>query len=216
MTEVAVLLSGCGVFDGAEIHESTMTFLALDEAGIAYQVVAPDIPQVSTINHITGEAEPEARNCLVEAARIARGDIMALDQANPARYDAVILPGGFGAAKNLCDFAAKGADMSLNPDIEKWLAAFVNAGKPVGLVCIAPVMAPKLYGEGVRCTIGNDPEIIAAITAMGGDHVECAVEDVCVDETNRLVSTPAYMLAKSIKDVRAGTKALVSWVVESL
>jgi len=145
----------------------------LEEAGVKAQVVAPDRLQMHTVNHLNGEAVEPGRNCLEEAARIARGEAVALDQVDPSSFDAVIVPGGFGAAKNFCDFAVNGAEMALAEDVKNWLGEFVAANKPVGLMCIAPVMAPALYGEGVRCTIGHDAETIAAITAMGGTHVEC-------------------------------------------
>ncbi|MCL4160058.1 UNVERIFIED_CONTAM: hypothetical protein GTU68_031116, partial [Idotea baltica] len=156
---VAVVLSGCGVFDGAEIYESVLTLLRLHQLGAKVHCFAPDIAQMHVVNHLTGEvAEGESRNALVEAARIVRGEIKALSEANSADFDALIVPGGFGAAKNLCDFAAQGSNMKVQQDFLALAKSFAAERKPVGLICIAPVMAAAIYGEGVECTIGNDEE----------------------------------------------------------
>ena len=214
MTKIAVILSGCGVFDGAEIHESTLVLLALDQANIEYQCIAPDVEQLHVVNHISGQAmENERRNVLIEAARISRGNVLNVVDANAADYDGVIVPGGFGAAKNLSDFAVSGADMAMNAGIKGFLQALHRQNKPIGLICIAPVMAPLIFGAGVECTIGNDLETAAMITAMGGKHVECAVTDIVVDEANKLVTTPAYMLAERISEAAEGINKLVKKVL---
>ena len=213
MTKVAVILSGCGVFDGAEIFESTLTLLALDQAGVEYQCMAPDIEQMHVINHLTGEEMNEKRNVLIEAARIARGDVINLADADPSDYDALIVPGGFGAAKNLSDFAVKGAGMSVNKDVQNLIQAIHKAGKPVGLICIAPAMTPSLFGEGAICTIGDDPETASAIEAMGGVHQNCPVEDIVVDKERKIVTTPAYMLAGRISEAASGINKLVSEIL---
>ena len=214
MTKIAVILSGCGVFDGAEIHESTLVLLALDQANIEYQCIAPDVEQLHVVNHISGQPmENERRNVLIEAARISRGNVLNVVDANAADYDGVIVPGGFGAAKNLSDFAVSGADMAMNADIKGFLQALHRQNKPIGLICIAPVMAPLIFGAGVECTIGNDLETAAMITAMGGKHVECAVTDIVVDEANKLVTTPAYMLAERISEAAEGINKLVKKVL---
>ncbi len=215
MSKIAVLLSGCGVYDGSEIYEATLTLLRLDQNGVAYQCVAPDVEQMHVINHLTGEEMPgETRNVLVEAARLARGEVLSLADANAAEYDALILPGGFGAAKNLSDFALRGAEAQVNPDVLQFARAFVDAGKPVGLVCIAPALAPLIFGEGVRCTIGKDADTASAITAMGGEHVDCPVNDTVIDEDRKLISTPAYMLAGGISEASAGIFKLVDQIVQ--
>lgn len=214
MTKVAVILAGCGVFDGGEIHESTLTLLALDQAGVSYQCLAPDIKQMHVVNHLTGEEMAEQRNVLLESARIARGKVLDISKANPLDYDAVIVPGGFGVAKNLCDFAVKGSDMTVNPAVQAFIRAVHEAGRPVGLVCIAPVMAPRLFGKGVLCTIGRDAGTASAIESMGGQHQACAVDGVVVDKTNRLVTTPAYMLAERISEVAVSINNLVKAVLE--
>ena len=216
MTKVAVILSGCGVFDGGEIHESTFVLLALDQAGVEYQCLAPNINQMHVIDHLTGQETDEQRNVLVESARIARGKVIDLVDAVPGDYDAVIVPGGFGVAKNLCDFALKGADMSVNVPVQIFIQAIHNSGRPVGLACISPVMSERLFGEGVLCTIGNDEETAAAIVEMGAKHQNCAADDIVIDEANKLVTTPAYMLADRISDVHTGINKMVAAVLAML
>lgn len=214
MTKVAVVLSGCGVYDGAEIHESVLTLLRLSEKGISYQCLAPNIDQLHVVNHLTGEvAEGETRNALVEAARIARGEVLDLAGARVDDYDALIVPGGFGAAKNLCDFAVNGAAMTVQPDFLAFAQAMHQAAKPIGLVCISPTMAALIFGEGVACTIGTDEETAAAIEAMGGKHVACPVEETVIDTERKLVTTPAYMLAGNIAEAAKGIGRLVDEVV---
>ena len=217
MTKVAVVLSGCGVFDGAEIHESVLTLLRLAEKGVDYQCMAPNINQLHVINHLSGEiSEGERRNVLVEAARIARGQIIDLASASANDYDAVILPGGFGAAKNLSDFALEGADCSVNPELQRFVSALHAAGKPVGLICIAPALTPLLIGKGARCTIGHEEGVAKAIEAMGGQHQNCAVGGIVIDRQNKLVTTPAYMLAGSIVEAAQGINKLVDAVVDMI
>ncbi len=211
---VAVVLSGCGVYDGSEIYESVITLLRLDQAGAQVQCFAPNIPQLHVINHATGDvADGESRNVLVEAARLARGKIKDLAEAAEADFDAVILPGGFGAAKNLSDFALNGAKLTVNPSLRNFIQAMRSAGKPVGLMCIAPAMTGVLFGEGATFTIGNDKETAAAIEATGAVHQNCAVEDVCVDRANKLVTTPAYMLAGRMSEAATGINKLVDTVL---
>ena len=212
--KIAVILSGCGVYDGAEIHESVITLLRLDQRGAQVQCFAPDIAQLHVINHLTGEEMPESRNVLVESARIARGAVKDIGQANAADFDALIVPGGFGAAKNLSNFAVEGAGCSINPQVLALAEAFAEAGKPVGLICISPALAAKIYGPGVTCTIGNDADTAAALDKMGATHVECTVEDIVEDPARKLVSTPAYMLGKNISEVASGINKLVDRVLE--
>lgn len=212
--KVAVILSGCGVYDGAEIHESVITLLHLDRHGAQVEMLAPDMPQHHVVNHLTGEVtEGESRNVRVEAARIARGAVGDLAQANPADYDALILPGGFGVAKNLSDFALRGAEATVQPAVLDFAQAVHKAGKPVGLICIAPALSARLIGEGARCTVGNDPDVSAAIKAMGAVAVDCAVGDIVVDEARKLVTTPAYMLANRIGEAWEGIGKLVDKVL---
>ena len=214
MAKVAVVLSGCGVYDGAEINEAVLTLLSLEQQGASYQCFAPDIDQLHVINHLTGEAvEGESRNVMVEAARIARGNVLDLAGARAEDYDALLVPGGFGAAKNLCNFAVAGTEMEIQPDFLRVAQAFHQAGKPIGLICIAPVMAAAICGEGTQCTIGNDAETAAAIQAMGGEHLECPVTEARVDSTRKMVTTPAYMLAGSVSEAYAGISDCVREVL---
>ncbi|KAB0504317.1 MULTISPECIES: isoprenoid biosynthesis glyoxalase ElbB [Pseudomonas] len=212
--KIAVILSGCGVYDGAEIHESVITLLRLDQRGAQVQCFAPDIAQLHVINHLTGEEMPEARNVLVESARIARGNIKDIREASVEDFDALIVPGGFGSAKNLSSFAVEGAGCSVQPDVLALTEAFAEAGKPVGLICISPALAAKIYGPGVTCTIGNDADTAAAMNKMGATHAECAVTDIVEDKARKLVSTPAYMLAQSISEAASGINKLVDRVLE--
>jgi enhancing lycopene biosynthesis protein 2 len=213
--KVAVILAGCGVFDGSEIYEATLVQLCLDNAGAEYQCMAPNVDQMHVLNHITGEEMPQTRNVLVEAARLCRGNIVDLAQANPDDYDAVIVPGGFGVAKNLSSFAVDGTDMTINDAFMTFVQGMNQQGKPVGLVCIAPALAPKLFGEGVTCTLGsNDDDAAKAVVAMGGEHVDCAVDDINIDEQRKLVTTPAYMLAGRISEAAAGITKLVDAVLQ--
>ncbi len=212
--KIAVILSGCGVYDGTEIHESVITLLRLDQRGAEVQCFAPDIAQLHVINHLTGEEMPESRNVLVESARIARGEVKDVREARVEAFDALIVPGGFGAAKNLSNFAVEGAGCSVNPDVLALAEAFAEAGKPVGLICISPALAAKIYGPGVTCTIGNDTDTAATLDKMGATHQECAVDEIVEDKARKLVSTPAYMLGKNISEIASGINKLVDRVLE--
>lgn len=208
--KVAVVLSGCGVFDGSEIHESVLTLLALSCAGVSYQCMAPNVNQVHVINHLTGQvAEGENRNVLVESARIARGEIIDIANADTHDYAAVFFPGGFGAAKNLSDFAFKKTACEIQPDVLRFANAMAAEHKPACYICIAPTMIPLIYGKGAKLTIGDDQDTAQAIEVMGGEHIDCPVQEFVVDKDRKLVSTPAYMLAKNIAEAAAGIKAAV-------
>lgn len=214
MKKVAVILSGCGVFDGSEIHEAVCTLLALDLAGAEYTCFAPNISQSQVINHLTREAKNETRNVLEEAARIARGKICDIKKANANECDAAIFPGGFGAASNLCNFVEKNADMVVQPDVLAFAQAMKKSEKPLGFICIAPVMISKIYGPGVEQTIGYDEDTKSAIEAMGGKHIGCSVTHAITDQKHKVVSTPAYMLAQSIGEAFTGVSQLVKEVLE--
>ncbi|NVK40550.1 MAG: isoprenoid biosynthesis glyoxalase ElbB [Oceanospirillaceae bacterium] len=215
MKKVAVILSGCGVYDGSEIYESVLTLLRLEQQGAKYQCMAPDVPQLHVIDHQSGEPVlGESRNVLQESARLARGRIVDISTASPADYDALILPGGFGAAKNLSDFALRGDECTVNEDVAAFARAIHAAGKPVGLICIAPAMIPQLLGKGIRCTIGNDAEVAGAIERMGGVHQECGVDAIVEDAEAKVVTTPAYMVAGSMLEAQAGISKLVDRVLE--
>lgn len=212
--KVAVILSGCGVYDGAEIHESVIALLRLSQRGAQVQCFAPDIPQHHVINHLTGAETDESRNVLVESARIARGEIRDVRELKAADFDALIIPGGFGAAKNLSDFAFKGASCAVQPDVQAAARDFAAAHKPVGLICIAPTLAARIYGAGVQCTIGHDPDTAAKLADMGAEHIDCPVDEVVEDAQRKLVTTPAYMLAKTPAEAASGINKLVDRVLE--
>lgn len=188
--------------------------LALDRAGAQVHFFAPDKPQMHVINHLTGEESSESRNVLVESARIARGNIKPLSQADAGELDALIVPGGFGAAKNLSSFATQGAECSVDAELQRLVQQMHQAGKPLGFICIAPALLPKLLGVHTRLTIGNDPDTAEAIDAMGGEHVVCPVDDIVVDLDQKVVTTPAYMLANSIGEAAQGIEKLVARVLE--
>ncbi|MCK4679343.1 MAG: isoprenoid biosynthesis glyoxalase ElbB, partial [Bacteroidales bacterium] len=214
MKKFAVVLAGCGVFDGAEIHEATLTMLAIKKQDADYVVFAPDIPQYHVINHVTGEEMPEKRNVLVESARIARGNIKALSDFNADDFDALIFPGGFGAAKNLCDFAFKGTDCTINAEVESSVRAIANQGKPIGALCISPVIMAKIFGA-VDLTIGQDPGTSEAIENMGANHVMAGHGDVVVDKEKKLFTTPCYMLDATIVQIADSTDNIVKAMLES-
>ncbi|WP_288441675.1 isoprenoid biosynthesis glyoxalase ElbB [uncultured Pseudomonas sp.] len=212
--KVAVILSGCGVYDGAEIHESVITLLRLDQRGAQVQCFAPNVAQMHVIDHLTGQEMPESRNVLTESARIARGEVKDIRQARAEDFDALIVPGGFGAAKNLSDFAVQGAECTVNQEVLALAEAFAEACKPVGLICISPALAAKIYGPGVVCTIGNDEGTAAAVEKMGAKHEQCDVHDIVEDTQRKLVTTPAYMVATSISEAASGIYKLVDRVLE--
>jgi len=212
--KVGVLLSGCGVFDGAEIHEAVLTLLTLDRAGAEIICMAPDIDQLHVVNHITQEVTGEKRNVLVESARIARGEIRNLKDVSASDLDALIMPGGLGAAKNLSDFAIKGTDASVHPEVKRILQEMVSIGKPIGAICIAPATLTKaLSDKKPEVTIGNDQQTASAIEAMGGTHKTCTVDMIHIDQKNKIVTTPAYMLGPGVKDVAVGIEKLVNQIM---
>lgn len=211
--KIGVILSGCGFQDGAEIHESVLTLLAIDRAGAEYQCFAPDIDQHHVTNHLTGEATDEKRNVLVESARIARGAIKPLSAFNANDFDALILPGGFGAALNLSTFALDGPDCTVNEDVTSAVRAMVAAGKPIGALCIAPAIMAKLLGT-VELTIGSDAATAGALEKLGAKHVNKGPGEIVVDTAHRLVTTPCYMLDSTVSQIAEGAENVVKAVVE--
>lgn len=214
MKKIAVILSGSGVYDGTEIHEAVLALYAIERAGATWHCFAPNINQLHVINHKTGEEMDETRNVLVEAARIARGNIDDVAKLNIDEYDALLLPGGFGVAKNLTDFAIAGAECSINTHVAQACRAFAQANKPAGYLCIAPTIIPMIYDQGVKGTIGNDEATAAAFDRMGGEHIDCQVDEVHFDENHKVLSTPAYMLAENISQAASGIDKLVNKLVE--
>ena len=207
--KVAVILSGCGVYDGSEIHEAVVTLLTLSEEGAAVQCTAPDIT-LSEVDHAAGKPTGAQRSVLAEAARIARGAIVPLRDIQPADYDALFLPGGFGAAKNLTSFATDGPDCSIDPDVLRVVQGFHAAGKPIGAVCIAPAVLARALGDHApQLTIGSDPGTAAALEAMGATHHDRPVTDCLVDPANKLITAPAYMCDAPLADIAKGIAAAV-------
>ena len=213
---VAIILAGCGAKDGSEIHEAVLTLLAVVRQGAEPVFLAPAGPQASVVNHLSGDTVAEERSMLVEAARIARGKIADLAKHNGADFDALIFPGGFGTAKNLCDFATRGSQCTVHPEVERIILEAHAAGKPMGFICIAPAIAARVLGpKGVQLTIGNEPDTAKKLTEMGAVHINKSVNEILTDRKNRVVSTPAYMLANNIAECEAGISALVTEVLEA-
>ena len=186
MSKIGIVLSGCGVNDGSEIHEAVITMLELDKAGADMLLMAPNIDQLHVINHATGEEMDDSRNVLVESARISRGDIEDIAVVTSENVDALIFPGGFGVAKNLSDYAMAGVECSVNPDVLRLSREVHNEGKPIGAICIAPaIMATILSGE-TELTVGFDEQTASDIDAMGAKHVLCPVDEIVVDKEKKL------------------------------
>lgn len=213
MKKVGVILSGSGVYDGTEIHEAVITLLAIARNNAQAICFAPDKSQSDVVNHLTGEVMAESRNVLIESARIARGAVVPLAQASENDLDALIVPGGFGAAKNLSNFASQGSDCVVDSDLKQLVKAMHQAGKPLGFICIAPAMLPAIFDFPLRLTIGTDVDTAEVIEEMGAEHVPCPVDDIVVDEENKVVTTPAYMLAENIAQAATGIEKLVARVL---
>ena len=214
--KVAVMLSGCGVFDGTEIYEAAYTMLALSKAGAETFFVAPDVDQLHVFDHRKGgPAEGEKRNVLTEAARIARGDVKSAADVKAGDYDALIFPGGFGAAKNLCTFGVDGPDCKVNPEVERLITETNEAGKPLGFMCIAPAVAAKVLGhKNVQLTIGNNKDVAEKLESLGAKHVDKPVNEVVVDKENKVVTAPAYMYDEGpLHGIAAGIEKLVNEVL---
>lgn len=213
---IGVLLAGCGVYDGAEIHEATLTLYFLDLEGANIINIAPNIDLMHVINHVTSDESGERRNVLTEAARIARGDIKDLTNISANDLDALIIPGGFGAAKNFINYAVKGRDCEINPEVKRIINEMVDAGKPVGAMCIAPmVVAVALREKDIKpvLTIGNDKQTASDLVFFGAMHQIAKVDELAVDDKNKIVSTPAYMIGPNISDIGKGIEKLVKKLI---
>jgi len=211
----AVVLAGSGVFDGAEIHEATFTLYAILKNGGEYQIFAPNINQHHVVNHITGEEMNETRNVLIESARIARGNIKDLNEFKADDFDAIIFPGGFGVAKNLCDFAFNGTDMKVIPQVETVIKDMAKANKPIGALCISPVVIAKVL-DGVDVTIGQDADTASAVEAFGAHHKQTNHGEVVVDTKYKVATTPCYMLDATVMDIHDGADNVIKAMMELL
>ncbi|MCC5875400.1 MAG: isoprenoid biosynthesis glyoxalase ElbB [Candidatus Sumerlaeia bacterium] len=215
--KIGIVLAGCGVYDGAEVHESVISMLVLQKKGYELVFFAPDVEQAHVINHQEGvPAEGEKRRVLIESARVARTKVNKVSEARVDELDGLFFPGGFGVAKNLCTFAFEGEKMSVNKDVANLITAFHKARKPMTFLCIAPVLPAKVIGNGVELTIGTDPEVGGKIDAMGAKHIRKAVNEAHVDKANRIVTSPAYMSAANLLDVEASVNAAVKAFAELL
>lgn len=215
MKKFAVVLSGSGVRDGAEIHEAVLTLLAIKKHGADYEVFAPDILQHHVVDHITGKEMPDKRNVLTESARIARGKIKPLSEFNARSFDALVFPGGFGVAKNLCTFAFDGAECKVNPDVEKAVKDMVSLQKPIGAMCISPVVISKILGN-VEVTVGDDKSTIEHILRMGSKHKVTSHGEVVKDEHRLIYTTPCYMLDANILQIELGTYNLIGSILKDI
>ncbi|MEC8839560.1 MAG: isoprenoid biosynthesis glyoxalase ElbB [Candidatus Neomarinimicrobiota bacterium] len=216
MSRIGVVLSGCGVNDGSEIHEAVITMLELDRAGAEMVLMAPNIDQLHVINHATGEEMDDSRNVLIESARISRGNIEDIAGVTSENLDALIFPGGFGVAKNLSDYAMAGMECSINPDVLRLSKEVHNDGKPIGVICISPAIMAKILAGDTELTIGFDEQTASDIDAMGAKHVLCPVDEIVVDKEKKVVSTPAYMEAQSIKQAASGIEKLVAEILNMI
>lgn len=215
MKKFAIILSGCGVYDGSEIHETVLTMLALNKMSCEYVLFAPDMEQSHVVNHLNGKTTQESRNVLVEAARIARGQIQNIDMLNVSDFDAVIFPGGFGVAKNLSTYAFDGIKTKVLPKVEQILKEAYQQKKPIGALCIAPVLIAAVIKD-ITVTIGNDEKTIKDIQQLGAHHVGTSSTEVIIDKNHRIFTTPCYMLAKTIKEVAEGTENLIRTILDNL
>lgn len=213
MKTIAVILSGCGVYDGAEIHEATLSMYSIAKNGCTYKIFAPDIDQHHVVNHITGEEMNETRNVLVESARIARGAISPLSEFVAAEFDALLLPGGFGAAKNLSDWAFKGPDGTVNQEVSDAINSMADLKKPIAALCISPVIIAKVLGD-VELTIGQDESTARGVEAVGAKHVNTNHGEVVIDKKHKVVTTPCYMLDANIVQIAEGAENVVKAMLE--
>ena len=211
--KIAVILAGCGVYDGTEIHEAVATLLAIEKSGSSYQIFAPDINQFHVIDHVTGQTTTETRNVFVESARIARGNIKKLKTFDAENFDAIVFPGGFGVAKNLCTYAIDGPDSLVNPLVEKAIRDAIKLKLPIGALCISPVLLATVLNN-ITITIGSDKNTIDAINSLGSTHIESKGSDVVIDKKNKIVSTPCYMLDAPISVIFEGVANVINTLIE--
>ena len=216
MPRVGVVLAGCGAQDGSEIHESVLTLLSLDRKGAKVKIMAPEIDQFHVVNHLSNHKMDATRNILSEAARIARGNILPIRSINNNDLDALIFPGGTGMAKNIFNYAIKGLDFTILKDVESLTRYMIQKNKPIGAICIAPVMIAKILQNLDRkgkVTGGFNKQILTDIESMGMITEKVNAKEIVIDYENKIVSTPAYVEANSIKEVAEGIEKLVDAVL---
>jgi enhancing lycopene biosynthesis protein 2 len=211
--KIAVILSGCGVYDGSEIHEATLSLLAIQQAGAEYEIFAPSIIQHQVVNHLTGETMDQERNVLVESARIARGKISDLATFDGNKFDGILLPGGYGAAKNLSDFAIKGADCDVIPDLVNALNQMYLLAKPIGALCIAPAIVARVI-KGATATIGNGAGASETFSKMGAKHFITDKPEIVIDKEHCIVSAPCYMLDANLVDIAESALGVVKAMLD--
>ncbi len=214
MKKFALVLSGCGQHDGSETHEVILTLLSMDQEKVMWEAFAPDIKQGRVVDH-TDEtvSKEETRSVLKESARLVRGKIKSITEANIAEFDAIVFPGGVGAVDNLCNWFEKGAEFDFNSDVRRLIDSAVKLKKAMGFICIAPMMVPKIY-QSAKITIGNDQVLASQIHEMGSEHIDCPADDVIIDKENKIVSTPANMVANGIDEVYRGIRKLIRELVQ--
>ena len=215
MKKFAIILAGCGVYDGSEIHEAVMSMYAVMKNGAEYQLFAPDIQQHHVVNHLTGAEMPETRNVLIESARIARGNIQPLNKLDARDFDALLFPGGFGVAKNLCSYAFKGADCDVRPMVAKVIKDAVSKCKPIGALCISPVLFAKILNSAT-ITVGPEEADAANVIAMGAKHIATNHGEVIIDKKHRLFTTPCYQLPSTIVQIAEGADNIVKAMLKTM
>ncbi|MBR5664302.1 MAG: isoprenoid biosynthesis glyoxalase ElbB [Bacteroidales bacterium] len=215
MKRFAIILNGCGSMDGSEIHESVSVMYAIDRNGAQYRIFAPDINQHQVVNHLTKEAMPEQRSCMVESARIARGDVSPLSELRVEEFDALVFPGGSGSAKNIFTYLLDGENFKVNEDIAGIIRAFHAAGKPIGAMCIAPLMVARVI-EGATVTMGKDPHTSALVEQFGGHALPTSHGEVAHDRRNRLFSVPCYMLESRISDIFTDADCMIQSMLQNM
>lgn len=220
----AVLLHGCGVYDGTEIHEAVCTLLAIAQAGHEYQCIAPDVAQYHVIDHTTGNEMKESRNVLVESARIARGDVKRVDEINVADYAGLVMPGGFGTAKNITTWAFNGPAGEIEPKTRKLILGFAEARKPIAALCMSPTTLAKAF-EGTQfmahLTVGStaepSPYDIGAISegmeSIGAVAEMKTVREIAVDEELKIITAPCYMMEANIVEVYENTRQAIAELI---
>ena len=218
MLKIGVLFSGCGVYDGAEIQEAVLAMLEIDRMGAEAVCIGIDAPQHHVVNHLNGEEMTESRNMMVEAARIARGNMIAIQEVVPADLDALVIPGGFGSAKNFTTWAFDGPNASIRPDVKLLLVNLVNIGKPIVALCVSPIVLAKAFeGSAIHAsmTIGSkhaaSPYEIAGFEAglqqTGAETADCSLGSVHIDQENKLITAPCYMMEARISEIHANIQA---------